>query len=221
MDNTSFAPGNNSINNSVPPPSPQYSVPEHKHFLNKKFAITFVILILLGAGAYAGISYWQNQQLAQEVMPTFTPRPSASATPDVTSDWKTYTNKQYGFEIQTPNNWTVTEANNSLIFKSQKTIAAEVQNVIDCSPSSTKQCNSDGVPADMIFQPVSSIKDAASGSVKTKNINGLQFFTFSTLGMVEVPTYEINYKNKIYNFSSTNMNQNDFEKILSTFKFTK
>ena len=99
MDSTSFAPGNNSINNFVPPPTPQYSLPEHKHFLNKKFAITFIILALLGAGAYAGIWYWQKQQLAQEVVPTFTPRPT-----DPTSDWKTYTNTQYGFSFQYPSN---------------------------------------------------------------------------------------------------------------------
>src|SRR3989344_2131130 len=70
-------------------------VPEHKHFLNKKFAITFVILILLGVGAYAGISYWQKQQLAQEVAPTFTPRISS----------ETYTNNQYGFSIALPDSW--------------------------------------------------------------------------------------------------------------------
>ncbi|MEK7217417.1 MAG: hypothetical protein AAB374_03030 [Patescibacteria group bacterium] len=102
MDNTSFAPGNNSINNSVPPPTQQYSAPEHKHFLNKKFIITFVVLILLGVGAYAGIWYWENQQTAQEVAPTFTPRA------DVVSDWKMYTNVSLGFSIQYPTNLTPT-----------------------------------------------------------------------------------------------------------------
>ena len=100
MDNTSFAPGNNSINNSAPPPTPQYSLPEHKHFLNKKFAITFVILLLLGGSAYAGIWYWGNQQVANEVAPTFTPR--ASALPDSTADWKTYTNTKYGYSFKYP-----------------------------------------------------------------------------------------------------------------------
>src|SRR3989344_386427 len=55
----------------------QYQTPmEHKHFLNRKFAITLATLLLLGIGAYAGIWYWQNQQVVQEVAPTFTPRPS-------------------------------------------------------------------------------------------------------------------------------------------------
>jgi len=191
--------------------------PAPKHFLNKKFIVTFVILILLGTGAYAGLWYWQNQQLTQEVVPTFTPRANATA------GWKTYTNTQYGFEMQIPNDWSVVEGNDSLIFKSQKTIAAEAQNIIDCSPGSTKQCNSDGIFPDMTFQPSSSMKDAVPGEIQdiqTKNINGLQFTAYKVLGMLEVPTYEINYKNKIYNFSLINMSQIDFENILGTLKFT-
>src|SRR3989338_11540317 len=104
MDNTSFAPGNNSINNSAPPPTPQYSVPEPKHFLNKKFIITFVVLILLGVGAYAGIWRGQNKQLAQETDPT--------------ADWKTYTNTEYGFNIHIPATWSVKDVNSSLVFYS-------------------------------------------------------------------------------------------------------
>ena len=76
-------------------------LPEPKHFLNKKFIVTFVILALLGGGAYAGIWYWQNQQVAQEVVPTFTPRA------DETANWKTYTNIQYGFEFKHPTNFTI------------------------------------------------------------------------------------------------------------------
>lgn len=78
--------------------SPQ--VPEQKHFLNKKFIVTFVVLAVLGSGAYAGIWYWQNQQLTNEVVPTFTPRPI-----DETANWKTYHNDQYGFEVKYPIDW--------------------------------------------------------------------------------------------------------------------
>ena len=47
-----------------------------KHFLNKKLIMTLVVLVLLGAGAYAGIWYWQKQQMANKVVQTFTPRPT-------------------------------------------------------------------------------------------------------------------------------------------------
>ena len=81
------------------PQEPQYQtpVPEHKHFLNKKFVITFVVLLLLGGGAYAGIWMWQNQQMVQEVVPTFTPRADAMA------GWKTYTYKN--ISVRYPSNW--------------------------------------------------------------------------------------------------------------------
>jgi hypothetical protein len=74
MDNTSFAPGNKSVNNSVPP-APQYAAPERKHFVNKKFIVTFVILLLLGSGAYASIRYWQND-LVSQIASTHTLQPS-------------------------------------------------------------------------------------------------------------------------------------------------
>ena len=98
MDNTSFAPGNNSINNSVPPPSPQYSASNPKHL--SKLVTLVVLSLTLGLAAYAGILYWQDQKLGEEYAISFTPRPSVTADP--IADWKTYTNTQYGFEVKYP-----------------------------------------------------------------------------------------------------------------------
>ena len=89
---------------------PQYQapMPEQKHFLNKKFIVTFVILLLLGVGTYGGIWYWGKQQYTFEDMNpvfTFTPRPSVAADP--TADWKTYTNTQYGFTVKYPTDYRV------------------------------------------------------------------------------------------------------------------
>ncbi len=95
MDNTSFAPGNNSINNSVPLSTPEYSAPGPKHLPK---LVTWVVLILaLGFVGYAGIWYWQDQQVGEDYPVLFTPRPT-----DPTADWKTYTNTQYGIEIKYP-----------------------------------------------------------------------------------------------------------------------
>src|SRR3989344_6658497 len=88
----------------ITPQPEQFPVQPQKHFLNKKFAITLVILLLLGTGAYAGIWYWQKQQVTQEAGPTFTPRA------DVTANWKTYTNTQYGFGFKYPNSLNVIES---------------------------------------------------------------------------------------------------------------
>ncbi|MBP9821887.1 MAG: hypothetical protein KBC81_00335 [Candidatus Pacebacteria bacterium] len=83
-------------------PLATYSNP-HRHFLNKKFAITLGILILLGAGAYVGIWYWQKQQTVVVATPT----PTLGA--DETAGWKTYVNTQYGFEFKYPNNFLIQE----------------------------------------------------------------------------------------------------------------
>ncbi len=88
------------------PQEPQYSAPEHKHFLNKKFIVTFVILLLLGAGAYAGIWYWQNQQVAQEAVPTFTPRVI-----DEMAGWETHTDIKYWFEFKYPASFEIKKDN--------------------------------------------------------------------------------------------------------------
>jgi len=110
----------------------------HKHFLNKKFAITLVILLLLGTGAYAGIWYWGNQQQSgvytfeecvkakdSKMLETYpeqcvtsdgktfpNPDQTASEPPvsgNVPADWKTYTNTQYGFEFKYPADFHINE----------------------------------------------------------------------------------------------------------------
>lgn len=96
----------------------QYSAPEQKHFLNKKFIVTFVILVLLGTTAYAGIWWWGNQQVAELPFscPKGVPMACTNSVPphcycasrDSITDWQTYRNEKYGFEIKIPSDWTVT-----------------------------------------------------------------------------------------------------------------
>ena len=118
MDYSSFQPGGQEQQSHGPVPQapiqalvtppPMESVP--RKIFTPKFIGVVALLLVLGAGAYAGIWYWQNQQAAQEIVPTFTPRPSVSVTPTPdTSTWKTYTNTQYGFEIKYPNDFEVTK----------------------------------------------------------------------------------------------------------------
>lgn len=99
MDYQSFQPGGQEQNQTpiqtpVTPP-PMELMP--RKTITPKLIGVIVLLLVLGSGVYAGIWWWGNQQTAQEVMPTFTPRP----TPD-TSTWKTYANTRYGFEFKYP-----------------------------------------------------------------------------------------------------------------------
>ncbi len=73
MDYTSFAPGSSASNQNPTPPL--FQAPQ-KTFTSKFIAL-IIGLFVLGGVAYAGIWFWQNQQTAQQVAPTFTPRISS------------------------------------------------------------------------------------------------------------------------------------------------
>ncbi len=101
MDNTSFAPGNNSIHNYVPPPKLESSVPklERKHFWNHKFFFTCTLIVLFAGAGFASLWQIQNQIVSQEIAPVFTPR--ATEVPAL----NIYQNNQYGFSIALPDSW--------------------------------------------------------------------------------------------------------------------
>lgn len=87
--------------------SPQ--VPERKHFLNKKFLVIFVVLVLLGAGSYTGIWWWENRQLCPPGSPCWVMPDDTVYNMDPIANWKTYTNAEYGFEFKYPLELVVSE----------------------------------------------------------------------------------------------------------------
>ena len=75
--------------------TPELPAP-HRHFFNKKFGIILFLVLFLAVGAYASLSYWQNQQAAQDGVPTFTSRPPVPAgDPNI----KTFTSSDLGFSF--------------------------------------------------------------------------------------------------------------------------
>lgn len=101
MDYTSFAPGQSAAPQTSPPiqtPQMPSSSPEGpRKTFSPKLIIALVVILLLAGGAYGAIWWWGNQQTAQEIVATFTPRPTSD-----TTSWKTYTNTQYRFQFQYP-----------------------------------------------------------------------------------------------------------------------
>ena len=96
MDCQSFQPGGQEQNQAPIPEIPKtQNLSERLRPYQWHIAIVGGIIIALLFGAYSYLKY-TNEQLAQKVVPTFTSRV------DATTDWKTYTNTQYGFEFKYP-----------------------------------------------------------------------------------------------------------------------
>lgn len=66
-----------------------------KRTITSKFIVFVVSIIAIAGLTYGSIWYWGNQQVAQEVVPTFTPRPSSQAS-------KTYNISNLGLLVTLP-----------------------------------------------------------------------------------------------------------------------
>ena len=92
---------------SQTPKAEAQAAPKQSNFL-----ITLLSILLLIACLIAGFFAYQTQKLVKELRVTSDePKstPVATQSPDPTADWKTYSNKEYGYEIRYPNNLTLQE----------------------------------------------------------------------------------------------------------------
>lgn len=104
----------------------------------KKFSPIFIlaILILLLAVGAGGILLGKSLNTSQpSAQPTIAPAPTQipTPTPDVTANWKTYTNNKYGYSFEYPPEATISEAN---------------KDYFSLSPEEVKQ----GITFDDVFQ---------------------------------------------------------------------
>ena len=81
-------------------PTPLPELPAGYNHLPKFHALV-AILILLGIAAVRGVWSWYNANSIEEYLPAYTPRIES------TTDWQTYRNDEYGFELKYPGDWIV------------------------------------------------------------------------------------------------------------------
>ncbi|OGN34331.1 MAG: hypothetical protein A3I39_00275 [Candidatus Yanofskybacteria bacterium RIFCSPLOWO2_02_FULL_47_9b] len=182
---------------------------EHKHFLNKKFIVTFIVLALLGSGAYAGIWYWGNQKYSfKDMNPVFTPRP------DPTADWKTYTNTQYGFEFKYPQTWakvssaSYADGTPHLIIYTDMYPAQDYDARVDVYLDNLKSVQDSNPLFKGSIGSLTIINNVSWVKYQVKGLNGNLLDGFDYLTEHNAKTYDIGA-------SAITANQ-----ILSTFKFT-
>ncbi len=98
--------GNPEALNQNPIPS---EAPKDPHGIT---ILAMAVFVLLSLGAVVFL-YYQNQQLKGMIAgyQTIAISPTPATTADPTTNWKTYTNSQYGFEFKTPAQLVATNAN--------------------------------------------------------------------------------------------------------------
>ena len=140
--------------------------------------------------------------------------PTVPAGQDQTAGWSTFTNTKYGFELKYPQGYTVdeygTKQDNGLSYKFE---------LININPPAD-------APGGFIMHiAISSDPNILVGPddreiKEEKLINGIKFAGFSDPGMGDKFGYTTKYGNQYYQLDAV-FDTGLFDKILSTFRFTK
>ena len=183
--------------------------------------VLFVILVL--AGTFVAGAKLMNK--TQAPSPTPTVARTATPTPDPTATWKTYSNANYGFSFQYPSYLATIDDKFPKEIPSAGTVSDELR------ISSADYKNDLQIYINPHFGGMCSgvfiykASESGSGLVFTKtkgdNSNLPGGSTCSSFYEVRIDLGNGNYLNANFSYDSKNTNaQADFEKILSTFKFT-
>ena len=213
-------------NNPVVPqtPAPEAPAPAAVNKTSANLTVPLVLLLLLSLGGTGYLAY-QNMQLQKQIAGTKTisyasPSPSASATPDPTANWKTYTDPKGFFTFKYPSDFTsstdtglLNDPTKSWIFdvqygNSSKSAQDQVNSLCQVSNNTTQFC---------VITPGTQIP----GSVQYINNTS----HYSSMGTVVVHgnslLFQIFLNARNPNQPVDNTIKNIYLQILSTFKFTQ
>lgn len=193
----------------------------------KALAYGFVIVsvgISIAIGGYLlGVNKTQPQPIAQtSVVPT------ASPTPDPTANWKTYKNKEYGFALKYPQDFTI--ANDALPKVNKETVAnqnLEISNeFVSENPKLTIWVNPLGfglTPPDVAYELASNENKGIEISVRTEVSQTQDNLNMDDKTVIVGKTVKLGVNTYAFQFIFEK-NGKDYEpilnQILSTFKFT-
>lgn len=197
---------------------------------NKKISTLSGIIIIVAwaiitlGGAFAFQYFTEFQTPITNVQPNF----NSQNLDAETAGWKKYTNSEYGFSFEYPNDWTLNRGQASL-WPGEKTAEFSVPLF---NPKQKYFMENTDIEAPPIFVDIYNVSGwnkvkYDDSEYKEKIINGLRFFTMKSNMEVE---YYINFtknnQQKVLVLSGVGWpylgNAPDIaDKIISTFKFTK
>ncbi|HRN96078.1 MAG TPA: hypothetical protein PLD54_01390 [Candidatus Levybacteria bacterium] len=94
-------------------PLPQIIYPSPRHLPKKMLIIAGIIVLLLISGL-AGFAFFNQKAVSDKVVPPTPPTTTPTAT-DLTANWKTYRNEEYGFSFSYPMRYhNIREENNKI-----------------------------------------------------------------------------------------------------------
>lgn len=233
---------------NIPPvqPLPQTPINPSTSWSKIVFFILLGLIVVVGV-VIAGIKIAKNQKaiiLPAVINPTIEPKKPSSDINSVT-DWKTYINTQYGYQISYPSNWEQTEE----IYSIQTFDGKEVKETVIKLFNDIYEVYIDSENKAVVPPVDKWIADEIEKKTKCTNCPGIfmslnpnQTTKIADLSTIAVDggnegltstEYYFTYKNKVYSITTTVRNPEysgikyetgepakTYSKILSTFKFT-
>jgi len=191
-------------------------IPTSKPPKSQKPLVLIMSVLLIVTVAIAGLFYFQIQKLSKQLSKYQTqPSPTPSATPDITVNWKTYSDPKGKYSFKYPSDWT--KSNDVGLFNDPTKsfiLGVEINPTsLDVNKWMTSKCLISGT--NFCSDP---IQGSITGSIQYNHPKS-HYDSIDTLVTQENQIFDITLASRNPNQSADQNTKQIYDQILSTFKF--